>query len=305
MLFNPPQEMKVGDKVRVVLRVLPMQEGVDETTVEATLTAGLEGESVPEIEPILVGILMDASLHGDAFSISPLNRDPQLVATDAPTEWAWDITAVKSGLQELDLVVNVRVLVARAGVRGRDLPVITKTVYVRVNPIYTTGVFVGKYWYIILALLISIPPSILALRKLLHREAQPQVTDPDDASQLESATTGWEDGLGEGVMRYLLTSPESATPPKGGGVPRDQPDGLGKPLPPPQTAAADGQGSGCFQSTLLTTGCVRGQSVAWSDNIACLRRPLNSCKPARHRTATQVGPHVYDSGWDDDTCNEV
>lgn len=146
MAFNPPAEMRAGEWARVALRIQPLGPGLEATQVEATLVARLPGEAEPTVEPLKVGTIMKARLEGDSFQVSAHNTEEQIVSSDAFTEWVWDIKALKSGAQKLDLVVSVRVLVEGWGERQRDLPVMTKEIVVKVNPVYSLMTFVGKYW---------------------------------------------------------------------------------------------------------------------------------------------------------------
>jgi hypothetical protein len=146
MVFNPPQEMGHGEKERVELRVLPLSDSIDETQAQATLVAGLQGAGTPQVQALRVGTVMKARLSGDGFEITPLNDEEQVVSSDTFTQWAWDATALRAGEQELNLLVSVRVFAGELGERGRDLPVITKGVQVRVDPVYSIQAFLSRNW---------------------------------------------------------------------------------------------------------------------------------------------------------------
>lgn len=71
-----------------------------------------------------------------------------------------------------------------------------------------------------------------------------------------------------GGFELRQSSPAAQPRLSGGGAPRDVPDGLRRPLPPSQTAAAAGQGFCGFYCALLTTGRRCGQCLSRSVNIA-------------------------------------
>ena len=171
MLFNPPQAMSLGEKVRVELRVLRVEEGVPEPVVEATLKPGLRGPGTPLVEPLKVGTSMKAKLSGDGFDVVPLNEEEQIVAGDRFTQWAWDVTAIESGQKELNLTVTVKVIVEEVGEKGRDLPVMTRTVQVRINPVYSIKEFLSAYWQF-LATALVLPIVAWAWRRYSTKKAE-------------------------------------------------------------------------------------------------------------------------------------
>lgn len=149
MVFNPPTEVRAGERERVELRIMPMQRDVAVTNdaeageeARAVLEEGLTGEGEPQFSQLRVGTLMKAKLTGDGFEITPLNEEEQVVGGDKFTQWAWNIVAVRSGERELNLTVTVRVIVAMLGEDALwDLPVVTQKVMVRVYPAYSIKTF--------------------------------------------------------------------------------------------------------------------------------------------------------------------
>lgn len=170
LLFNPPVEMIAGEVYRVEARVIRLSEFDDVIVVEATLEANLQGLGEPQIDPMPVGTFMKARLTGDRFNITPLNEEEQLVLGKSYTQWAWDVVPRSSGEHKLNLTMTARIRTgSREGVR--DHPVITKTVFVRVNPTYSVKVFVGKYWQW-LAGTIILPSAGWAWRVYSKRKAK-------------------------------------------------------------------------------------------------------------------------------------
>ena len=159
VLFNPPEEMKVGIEERVVVRLTK--------DITENLTEGLKGPGAPQIEPIEVGTFMKVTLTGgDSFDINALSSEEQVVKPVGFTEWSWDVTPLKSGRQELHLTVTVRILIPGQYEQKIDWLVMDKQISVEVNPPYTFKRFIECYWQWIVATIISaicVIPIILKL----------------------------------------------------------------------------------------------------------------------------------------------
>ena len=147
ILFNPPQEMKVGVKERVEVRIAK--------TITDDLSSGLRGRGVPQIEEIKVGTFMKVRLTGDNFDIEPLGHEEQLVAGEGFTQWDWDVIPLKSGIQLLLLIVTVRIKIPDDGEETKDYPVFERQIRVKVNRIYTIKKFIEKHWKWIITTIIS------------------------------------------------------------------------------------------------------------------------------------------------------
>lgn len=138
VLFNPPQEMKVGIKERVEVRITK--------TITEDLTEGLRGSGVPHIEEIRVNTLMGVRLNGDNFDIKALSHEEQVVVGKGFTQWDWDVVPLDSGDQLLSLVITVRIRIPNYGEERKDYPVLDRQIKVKVNPAYTIKNFIKSYW---------------------------------------------------------------------------------------------------------------------------------------------------------------
>jgi hypothetical protein len=147
ILFNPPHEMKVGFPERVEVRI--------SKSLHDNLLDGLKGMGVPEIEKITVGSFMTAKLSGYNFNIKPLSRARQYIEMDEFTQWEWDITALKKGLQKLFLHVTVRVKLKTIGEEMKDYPVFERQINITANTVYTTKNFIRTHWKWIISTLIG------------------------------------------------------------------------------------------------------------------------------------------------------
>ena len=162
ILFNPPEEMKVGVKERVVVRLTK--------DITENLTEGLKVAGAPQIEPIELGTFMTVKLTGgDNFDIKALSTEEQVVKPVGFTEWSWDVRPLKSGRQELHLTVTVRILISGQDEQKIDWPVMDKQISVEVNPPYTFKRFIECYWQWIVATIISAIAVIPIILKLVGR----------------------------------------------------------------------------------------------------------------------------------------
>ena len=74
------------------------------------------------------------------------DKEEQVVDDMTFSQWAWDVTSLKSGDQALHLTIAVRVKLAGSAEEKKDLPVIDKTIKVKVNAFYTAKRFAHQYW---------------------------------------------------------------------------------------------------------------------------------------------------------------
>lgn len=147
ILFNPPQEMTVGVRERVEVRIAK--------TIIEDLTAGLKGRGAPQIEGIKVGTFMKVHLRGDNFDIKTLSHEGQPVTGEGFTEWVWDVTPLKRGFQWLSLIVTVRLKLPNYDEETKDLRVFDREIKVKVNIPYSIKNFLYSYWEWIITTIIG------------------------------------------------------------------------------------------------------------------------------------------------------
>lgn len=147
ILFNPSQEMKVGVKERVEVRIAK--------TITEDLTLGLRGRGIPQIEKIGVATFMKVHLTGDNFDIKTLSHDEQPVIGEGFTQWDWDVIPLKFGIQSLLLTVTVRIKIPNYDEEKKDYPVFEKQIRVKVNLTYSINKFIKNYWQWIIGTIIA------------------------------------------------------------------------------------------------------------------------------------------------------
>ena len=162
ILFNYSEEMKVGVKERVVVRLTK--------NITENLTEGLEGVEAPQIETIEVGTFMTVKLTSrrDSFDINALSNEGQVVRTVGFTEWSWYVTPLKPGIHELLLTVTVRILIPGQDEQKIDWFVMDKQISVEVNPPYTIKRFIESYWQWIVGTIIS-AIAVIPIIKMVGR----------------------------------------------------------------------------------------------------------------------------------------
>ncbi len=138
ILFNPPNEMRVGIKERIEARLAK--------TLSEDLSKGLRGRGISQIEKINIGPLMNVTLTGDNFEIKTLSHEEQVVPSEGFTQWNWDVIPNESGLQILTLIATVRIKLPNYGEEKKDCPIFERQIKVRVNPIYSSKRFLRNYW---------------------------------------------------------------------------------------------------------------------------------------------------------------
>lgn len=142
ILFNPPKEMLVEEKVLVEVRVTK--------DLAVDLSTGLRGPGKPISEEIKVTPFMKVKLDGGKqFLIAPYSEEEQPLL-DLPdhkfTQWEWGVTPQNSGWHSLVLSVKAVIKIPNRPDVCIDYPVLEREIYVKINPVHTTKSFIGKYW---------------------------------------------------------------------------------------------------------------------------------------------------------------
>ncbi len=158
ILFNPPQEMTVGETERVEVRLTKTS---IENLSNESLTEGTRGRGEPQIESVKVGTFMKVHLTRDNFDIKALSEEEQIVLSEGFTQWEYDVTPLKDGAQKLRIDVIVRIIISNVGEQKRDYGVYEKQINVKVNPVYSTRTFMENNWQWILTTIIGLSGAII------------------------------------------------------------------------------------------------------------------------------------------------
>lgn len=167
IVYNKPEEMTVGvtEKIEALL--------IWDTAPEVTerLEGHLEGEiGTPSSETIrqMSSWMMVRLVPVDEqdFRVQPLqSAEMQPVDRLAATSWSWRVTPLRSGgTHKLELQVIAIVGVDGENLKERHLPSKTIVIPVKVNPVYTMGVWLRGYGWILVVLAVVIA-GVVAARK--------------------------------------------------------------------------------------------------------------------------------------------
>jgi hypothetical protein len=128
ILFNPPEEMTVNEKERIVVRITE--------DIEEDLTTDLKGRGGPVTQEIKVWSHMRATIYGANFDIEPLSTDDQTLGSKGFTQWEWDVTPTKRGVHVLRLSTSVVIKDGNGNEIGeKEYPVLEKEIHVKVKPV--------------------------------------------------------------------------------------------------------------------------------------------------------------------------
>lgn len=147
ILHNIPPEMKVGITDRIEVRI-------SKKNLEEEIIKGLRGRGTPSLQNIKVGSQMEVRLTGKSFDIEPLSPNKLAVLGDF-TQWEWDITPIKSGLQRMYLSVDAVIEILKISDRRLHIPVLEKEITVDVNHVYSIKRVIKIHWQLIISTLIG------------------------------------------------------------------------------------------------------------------------------------------------------
>jgi hypothetical protein len=153
ILYNPPERMRVDERVRVEVRI--------SRAFSDEIRQGLRGRGAPRVEELLVGTFMKVELKGDAFDITPIGSDIQPLLATGFAEWRWDVRPTVSGVHPLYLIVAA----VHEGTTLPQAPPFERRINVAVNPIY----WLKSNWEKLLGTLIGIVGLIETYRRLRHK----------------------------------------------------------------------------------------------------------------------------------------
>ncbi len=163
LLFNPPKHMLQGRAERVTVAIA-QHGGLDDQL--RRLAPGLEHAPVYDIETTP---FMAAELTGSAFTITSLqlgNAAEQLLRPTA--SWQYDVTPERRGTHPLQLRVAMRIPLPDHPDERVSLPVLERTVRVRVAPTYSGRRFVRTHWQWLAATAAGLGGAIAAWLKLFQ-----------------------------------------------------------------------------------------------------------------------------------------
>jgi len=172
--FNVPGEMKQGEEQRITIRIA--------TGSPDKLGKDLAGEPAFKRDSLTVAPYMTVKLKAkdsEAFEITAQSPEDQFVGSDTFTEWRFDVKPLKSGLQELDLMVGVRIKDAGSQ-EIRFEPSYDRKLNVKIDAVWVFARFVSKNWKWIIGTLLLPIVGYLIKRKLDASNAQPPANKKEE-----------------------------------------------------------------------------------------------------------------------------
>ena len=139
LLFNPPDQMRLGQTERVEVRLTRSLE------LDAELLEGLQGPGKPKLEDIKTASRMAVTLTGDGFHIERRSDEEQAVTEDDITTWEFDVHAKKGGKQQLFMSASLRLEVPGQPLVRKSIPVREVTINVRITVPPLAGVVFGDW----------------------------------------------------------------------------------------------------------------------------------------------------------------
>lgn len=127
--FNPPESMRTGQPEMIEVRIQP----------ESVVTEGMLGRGDIRVEAIGVTPSMSVRLccgppeSDSPFDIIPLSNEQQVVSPGSFTQWIFEVTPRRKGLQVLTLSVSAQYRFANGQVIPKNFPVMTRNIQVDVS----------------------------------------------------------------------------------------------------------------------------------------------------------------------------
>lgn len=142
--FNVPPSMSLNKAETVVLLLSPKQ-AVGELE-QRLRDEGAAGDI--KNARIKIHDRMQAVLSGDGFQITPVTADTLPVSRQGPTQWTWDVRALRPGTLKLNLVLNAIVDVDDgSGPSPYPIRTFSHTYLVQVSWQDGATAFLGENWY--------------------------------------------------------------------------------------------------------------------------------------------------------------
>jgi hypothetical protein len=155
LVYNPPPEMKLGTRERIEVRIA--------RDLTKDLTKGLKSRGKPQEEEIKVGPKMTVHLEGnDAFNIKKLFANESRAMVGDYTQWEWDVTPLKTGIQKLMLFINAKIELPKYQTNWIDFPVLEREIRIQVDYSYKIKNFLEVQWQWIIGTIIALSGAIIA-----------------------------------------------------------------------------------------------------------------------------------------------
>jgi len=165
--FNAPKAMKVDEQIGIHVLVSGSSSVGD---IRAELERRIK-EKEFEAYAIKLSPLMEAHLTGENFTIQAVTPEKQAVASSATTQWQWDVTPRRGGLQVLHLAMNVIVYV-RNSPEPRTVQTFDRTIEIKVSTMRRVTDWARDNWFWVLPLIGAVIAIVKwILKKSIHKQS--------------------------------------------------------------------------------------------------------------------------------------
>jgi hypothetical protein len=136
--FNTPHTMKLGEKVRVRVKV-------SKRVQQEFLESEMSGDSA-SVDSLMVGDIMIVKLIGEAFDITAHDDEEQGVTDEGYTQWEYDVAAKEDGIHELYVKAGIVYNVPSLGTTRKFFPSYERKITVEVSPLDQVSGFISNRW---------------------------------------------------------------------------------------------------------------------------------------------------------------
>jgi hypothetical protein len=162
VVFNPATNMRQGHSEPVEVAI------ARSTNLDQELLASLRSTTNARVETIATSPFMGVDLRGDGFDITALAEREQLLYQIA--RWEFDVFPRRSGTRRLQVCVTMRIPISNRSDETISVPVLERSVRVRVDPVYGSKQFLSKNWQWLVASAAGLAGVVTAWIKLFGGE---------------------------------------------------------------------------------------------------------------------------------------
>jgi hypothetical protein len=162
VVFNPATNMRQGHSERVEVAI------ARSTNLDQELLASLRSTTNARVQTIATSPFMGVDLRGAGFEITALAEREQLLYQTA--RWEFDVLPRRSGTRRLQVSVTMRIPISNRSDETISVPVLERSIRVRVDPVYSSKQFLSKNWQWLIATAAGLAGVVTAWIKLFGGE---------------------------------------------------------------------------------------------------------------------------------------
>jgi len=162
MAFVVPASVNIDSPFIIQLMINP-------SLTESELSQGLTKSGVKSSDKISISKIVLARVVSSDFTITPITPESQAISNIESTEWLWEVTPKKIGIQDIELTITA--LVSVDGEKSqRHLKTFEKIINVEITNTQILKEFIKNYWQWLWTVCLT-PLLALAWRKYQNRKS--------------------------------------------------------------------------------------------------------------------------------------